>query len=97
MIILVVTWMANEGHEDEVEGIFRVLQEESRKEPGCLMYQVHQHRSNRKRFLVYEQYRDDAAMEVHRNSPHFQKYAAQELPKHGTRVEGELYNPLAGA
>ena len=94
MIVLAVTWMAKDGHELEVAKLFRALEDESRKEPGCLMYIVHRHRTDRRRFFVYEQYRDDAGLEAHRNSVHFQKLAVNELPKHGARVEGELYKPL---
>lgn len=94
MIVLAVTWMAKEGQSDEVSSIFRTLEAESRKEPGCLMYIVHLHRTDPRRFFVYEQYADDAALEAHRGSSHFQKYAIHELPKHAVRVEGELYRPL---
>jgi len=97
MIVLAVTWMAKDGEETEVANIFRILETESRKEPGCLMYIVHRHRTDHRRFFIYEQYKDDAALEAHRASPHFQKYAVQELQKHGARVEGELYKPLAHA
>ncbi len=94
MIVLAVTWMAKEGEENAVAEIFRHLEVESRKEPGCLLYIVHRHRTNHRRFFIYEQYTDDAALEAHRGSPHFQKYAVGELSKHGERVEGELYKPL---
>lgn len=94
MIVLAVTWMAKGGHETDMAELFRALESESRQEPGCLMYIVHRHCTDHRRFFVYEQYRDDAALEAHRNSTHFQKYAVGELPKHGERVEGELYKPL---
>jgi len=94
MIVLAVTWMAKDGHEAEVSKMFGVLQVESRKEPGCLLYIVHRHRTDPRRFFIYEQYKDDAALEAHRASPHFQKYVVGELHKHGARVEGELYRPL---
>ena len=94
MIVLAVTWMAKDGHEDDVAKIFGVLETESRKEPGCLMYIVHRHRTDPRRFFIYEQYQNDAALEAHRGSPHFQKYAVRELQKHGAKVEGELYKPL---
>jgi len=94
MIVLAVTWMAKDGHEDDVSKLFAVLEAESRKEAGCLMYIVHRHLTDRRRFFVYEQYQDDAALEAHRGSSHFQKYAVGELPKYGTRLEGELYKPL---
>jgi quinol monooxygenase YgiN len=94
MVVLAVTWQAKEGHEQEVAEGFRALEEASRKEPGCLMYIVHRHRTDRRRFFIYEQYQDDEALEAHRNAAHFQRYAVEELPKIAGRVEGELYRPL---
>ncbi len=94
MVVLVVTWMARVGRESDVAGVFSKLTEESRKEPGCAMYLVHRHKTEPRRFLVYEQYKDDAALEAHRASSHFLQYAKKELPKSADRVEGHLYEPL---
>ena len=66
MVVLAVTWMAKIGHEAEVASLFEKLTEQSRKEPGCSMYQVHRHKTETRRFFIYEQYRDDAALEAHR-------------------------------
>ena len=96
MVVLAVTWMAKPGHEDEVARIFSHLQAASRKEPGCLMYIVHRHKTDSQRFFLYEQYRDDAAREAHRQSPHFQEYVVEALKDIGARTEGELYAPLNG-
>jgi len=95
MIVLAVTWMAKTGREPEVAGVLNKLTDESRKEPGCLMYQAHQHKTEPRRFFIYEQYKDDAAMEAHRATPHFLQYAKKELPKIADRVEGHLYSPLS--
>ena len=95
MVVLAVTWMAKLGHENEVAGVFLKLTEESRKEPGCVMYQVHRHKTEPRRFFIYEQYQDDAALEAHRNAPHFLQFARKDLPKIAERVEGHLFEPLA--
>ena len=94
MVVLAVTWVAKTGRDAEVLTLFSKLTEESRKEPGCVMYQVHRHRTEPRRFLIYEQYKDDAALEAHRNAPHFLQYAKKELPKIDDSVEGHLYEPL---
>jgi len=94
MVALAVTWVANPGKESEVAAIFRKLEAASRQEPGCLMYIVHQHRTDSRRFFIYEQYADDRALQAHRQSPHFQEYAVQALRDIGERREGELYFPL---
>ena len=44
MVVLSVTWAANAGKEAEAARLFKKLTEESRKEPGCLMYVVRRHR-----------------------------------------------------
>jgi (4S)-4-hydroxy-5-phosphonooxypentane-2,3-dione isomerase len=95
MVVLAVTWMAKLGHENDVVGIFGKLMEASRKEPGCSMYVVHRHKTDPRRFFIYEQYKDDAALEAHRAAPHFLQFAKKELPKVADRVEGNLYEPLA--
>ena len=94
MVVLAVTWMAKVGHESDVAVIFEKLTAESRKEPGCLMYQVHKHKTDPRRFFIYEQYKDDAAMEAHRTSPHFLQLAKKDLPKIADRTEGHLFEPL---
>ena len=94
MVVLAVTWMAKVGHEAEVVAVFQQLTEESRKEAGCLMYLVHRHKTDPRRFFIYEQYKDDAALEAHRSAHHFLRYAKKELPKLGDRIEGQLYEPL---
>jgi quinol monooxygenase YgiN len=94
MVVLAVIWMAKTGRETEVAAAFSKLTEESRKEPGCLMYQVHRHKTEARRFFIYEQYKDDAALEAHRAAPHFLQFAKKDLPKIADRVEGQLYEPL---
>jgi len=91
---MVVTWMAKAGHEAEVATVFSKLTEESRKEPGCVMYQVHKHKTDPRRFFIYEQYNDDAALEAHRTSAHFLQMGKKDLPKIADRTEGHLFEPL---
>lgn len=40
-------------------------------EPGCSQFDVHQERSDPSLFLLLEHYADDAALEAHRQSPHY--------------------------
>jgi len=95
MVVLAVTWVAKSGRENEVTELLSKLTSESRQEPGCVTYQVHRHRTDPRRFFIYEQYKNDAALEAHRAAPHFLQYAKKELPKIADRVEGNLFEPLA--
>lgn len=94
MIVLAVTWQAKTGHEKEVATLFEKLTKESRREPGCLMYQVHRHKEKPGLFFIYEQYKDEAALDAHRNSAHFLDYARKQLPAVADRLQGDLYDPL---
>jgi autoinducer 2-degrading protein len=94
MVVLAVTWIAKIGRESETAAIFDKLQGESRKEAGCAMYQVHKHKTDPRRFFIYEQYKDDAALEAHRTSAHFLQMAKKDLPKVADRTEGHLFEPL---
>ena len=94
MVVLAVTWMAKSGKEAEVADLFSKLTAESRKEAGCAMYQVHRHRTEPRKFFIYEQYKDDTALEAHRSASHFLQFAKKDLPKIADRVDGQLYEPL---
>ena len=56
-----------------------LLAAESRREPGCVSYVPHQLQDDPNTVIIYEQYRDQAALEAHRDSPHFKKYAIGQL------------------
>lgn len=94
MIVLSVTWVAKNGHEEEVAQLFAKLTAETRKEPGCLMFVVHRHKDDPRRFFIYEQYRDEAALEAHRNTPHFLQFARKDLLPIADRGEANLWLPL---
>jgi quinol monooxygenase YgiN len=59
----------------EILDALRALTEASRQEPGCATYVPHVLESDPDTVLIYEQYRDSAALDAHRASPHFKKYA----------------------
>jgi autoinducer 2-degrading protein len=95
MVVLAVTWIAHEGQEHEMLQAFERLAAASRKEPGCRMYVVHRHREDKRTFFVYEQYDDDAALQAHRDSPHFQEIIKENLHSAGRRTEAFLMEPVA--
>lgn len=65
---------APEDRED-INEILRQLATASRQEPGCLTYIPHRVESEPDTVLVYEQYKDKAAADAHRQAPHFTRYA----------------------
>lgn len=59
----------------EIAEMLRALALASREEPGCITYIPHSIEGNPDTVLIYEQYRDQAAVEAHGQSEHFKKYA----------------------
>ena len=60
---------------EEIATILRELAAASRQEPGCISYIPHRLESDPDTIVIYEQYRDMAALDAHRASPHFALYA----------------------
>jgi quinol monooxygenase YgiN len=60
---------------DRVTEILRNLALASRQEPGCVSYVPHHVDGDPETVLIYEQYRDQEAVDAHRASPHFEQYA----------------------
>ena len=81
MISFTVRLTFEEGSRDSIIESLRQLTQASRQEPGCINYIAHFVEDERATVLIYEQYADEAALEHHRNSPHFQQYAAEGLYK----------------
>lgn len=47
-----------------------VMMAETRREPGCLVYEFSQLVEDESRFRVYEEWQDAAALEAHSKTPH---------------------------
>jgi quinol monooxygenase YgiN len=60
---------------EEIATTLRELTAASRTEPGCLSYIPHRVESDPDTIVIYEQYRDMAALDAHRAAPHFALYA----------------------
>ena len=81
MISFTVRLRFEEGDREAIADILRKLTPASRQEPGCVSYIPHFVEDDPMTVVIYEQYADEAALEHHRNSPHFGEYAAGGLYK----------------
>lgn len=62
----------------DLEAIHECLREltlASRQEPGCVSYVPHIIETDPTSVVIYEQYRDEAALEAHRATAHFERWA----------------------
>jgi quinol monooxygenase YgiN len=60
-----------EGQEKAFIEIATKLVAATRAEEGCLFYTLYQSTENPSEFIIYEEYKDDAAFEAHAASAHF--------------------------
>ena len=75
MVSFTVRMRFSEEHRSQVIRILRELTAASRQEPGCVTYVPLLLDGDPDAVVIWEQYRDEAALEAHRASPHFQQYA----------------------
>ena len=75
MISFVVRMRFAQEDRAQVLDAVKHLAESSRQEPGCVSYIPHEVAGDSSSIMIYEQYRDEAALEAHRASAHFHEYA----------------------
>ena len=65
-------------------------------EPGCLVYRPHRSTKDPDLFIFYEQYKDDAAFDLHRKAPHLAVYRERRETEGLTEgaAEVEIYRSL---
>lgn len=74
MIVLVASYTGTPGSGDEIESNLKEMAVEVKNlEPGCAIYHACRSVDNRDFFMLYEHYVDQAALEAHRETPHFKR------------------------
>lgn len=94
MIVLKVDMVVKPGTEATCRELIRILQEHSRKEPGCIQYVGHQSIEDPRRFFFYEVYKDEAALQAHRDAPYFRQHVYGGLDGIMEQRTREIYTPV---
>ena len=71
-----------------------MLTEATTQEPGCRIYHAHRSTTDPRKFFLYEQYEDQAALDFHRASPHFAEHVVNGLIQAAESRSPEFYYPL---
>jgi quinol monooxygenase YgiN len=85
------TFAAEDG--DKVAGMLRELRDASRREPGVITFDVVRADDDPAQFALYEEYRDQAALDAHGASEHFQRlvvHGIRPIATHRDFVKGKL-------
>lgn len=69
-VILVAMVKAKPGQEEAVKEALLALVEPTRKESGCLCYNLHQSKGDKTQFMFYEQWASKADLDAHGKMPY---------------------------
>jgi quinol monooxygenase YgiN len=73
-IIINAHIQSSPGHEKQLGSELHALVAPSCKEPGVLVYELHFDPEDPGRFMSYEKFASQAALDLHVASPHFEKF-----------------------
>lgn len=73
MIKLVAKGYYYEGKTNEAIKLYEELVKESRKEEGCIEYNLYQDKNDKSILTVFEKWENEEALEKHKNSEHFKR------------------------
>ena len=62
---------------NDVRAVLTTLIEPTRKEAGCILYELWQNRADATDFTLVEEWENDAALDAHAASPHLKDVAAR--------------------
>ena len=95
MVSFTVRLRFEDADRESIAETLRKLTQASRQEPGCINYIAHFVEGEPCAVLIYEQYVDEAALEHHRNTPHFIELAKESLYLHKHTRELEFLSAIA--
>jgi quinol monooxygenase YgiN len=70
-VTLIAEIEAKAGQEQAVKRALEALVEPTRKEQGCICYNLHQSTDDKAKFVFYEQWASQAALDKHMQTDHF--------------------------
>jgi quinol monooxygenase YgiN len=72
-------WQIKEGHLQTVLDLLSELIQKSTSEEGNLVYKIHQSLSDSHTLILFEGYKDEKALDMHRGSEHFKNLVIRQI------------------
>ena len=92
-VVCIATFVAEEGKENELHNALYVLIEPTRKEGGCLRYELHQNLEDFNEFTVVEKFKDMDAFYFHGNQPYLENFKSI-VPVLAASIDVNVYKEL---
>lgn len=80
MLTKEVVFVAKEDSINELKALLEMMVQPSKKEPGCLLYNIYQVDEDPKTFVVVETWESDEALKGHQNTAHYKHYKSHFEP-----------------
>lgn len=95
MIALIVTIRIKPEHrEDFLDSMIDDARGSNDDEPGCLRFDLLQDAADANCIHLYEVYRDESALEAHRQAPHYLKWRETVKDWFATELELRIASPI---
>ena len=85
-----VTFIAKEGDEAKMKELLIAMVEPSKKEDGCIFYDIFVYENNPRKFMAVESWRDEAALDGHKGTEHYAIYKSSFEPYCEKKYSDEL-------
>lgn len=94
-LILVVKFTVAEKNKEKAAEMMRIMEQHTRREPGCSTYIGQQSNDDPRTFMFYEIYNDQAALDAHNAAPYFKQYVVDGLLPMMETKDFAKYTPLS--
>jgi quinol monooxygenase YgiN len=74
MLILAAKCIGKPERRNDIMRVTAAIVPPSRAEAGCISYEVHEQLSGENEYLFFEEWTDQAALDFHFKTPHFQEF-----------------------
>jgi len=85
-----VTFIAKEGSEAKMKALLSAMVAPSQVEKGCIFYEIFQYKNNPRKFMAYESWENEAALDGHKASEHYAIYKSSYEPYCEHKYSDEL-------
>jgi (4S)-4-hydroxy-5-phosphonooxypentane-2,3-dione isomerase len=79
---------------DKAEAMFRELRDASRAEAGVVAFDVGRSKQKSNAFALWEVYRDEGALDVHKKTDHYQRLVTNGVRPLAKERLGEILSPI---
>jgi (4S)-4-hydroxy-5-phosphonooxypentane-2,3-dione isomerase len=97
MIVLVAKYYVKDGQvEDVIDALKEMAPLVAQHEPECSLYFANRSTENPNLILLYERYENMAAIDAHRETPHFKEIIEGRIVPQLEKREREFYETVVG-